>query len=96
MTGYAPPAGEADRDDFFTGGRSFYTQRVDDALAEIALVHGTIKHKATHFFYAAGWKKFEAAWNTVIRAGQLSRMTPLFEAVLSRVTAESRPSARAL
>ena len=56
-------------------------------------MHGAIKHQAKHFFYAAGWKKFEAAWNTVIRARQLSRMTPVLEAVLSRVTAEARPTA---
>jgi hypothetical protein len=45
-----------------------------------------VKHQAKHFFYAVGWKKFEAAWNMVIRARQLRRMTPLLEAVLSKVT----------
>ena len=48
--------------------------------------HGTIKHQAKHFFYAAGWKKFERLWNCVIRAKQLAAMTPVLEAVLSRVT----------
>ena len=32
-------------------------------------------------------KKFEAAWNMVIRARQLRHMTPVLEAVLSKVTA---------
>ena len=71
--------------------REFYRW---SSISRAAFVHGAIKHQAKHFFYAAGWKKFEAAWNTVIKARQLSRMTPLLEAVLSRVTAESRPSAR--
>lgn len=52
-----------------------------------ALSHGTAKHKAKHFFYAAGWKKFEPLWDLVIRARRLDGMTPLLEAVLSKVTA---------
>ena len=58
------------------------------SIARASFAHGSTKHQAKHFFYAAGWKKFEAAWNTVIRARQLSRMTPLLEAVLSRVTGD--------
>jgi len=56
------------------------------SIARASFAHGSAKHQAKHFFYAAGWKKFEGAWNTVIRARQLGRMTPLLEAVLSRVT----------
>ena len=56
------------------------------SIARASFAHGTAKHQAKHFFYAAGWKKFEAAWNLVIRARQLRRMTPLLEAVLSKVT----------
>jgi len=51
-----------------------------------SLSHGTLKHQAKHFFYAAGWKKFEALWDCVIRAKQLAVMTPVLEAVLSKVT----------
>jgi radical SAM superfamily enzyme YgiQ (UPF0313 family) len=51
-----------------------------------SLSHGTVKHQAKHFFYAAGWKKFERLWDCVIRAKQLAVMTPVLEAVLSRVT----------
>jgi hypothetical protein len=47
-----------------------------------------VKHQAKHFFYAAGWKKFEPLWDLVIRAKQLAWMTPMLEAVLSRVTGE--------
>src|SRR3954471_4486099 len=56
------------------------------SIGRAAWSHGTVKHQAKHFFYAAGWKKFEAAWNVVIRARQLGAMTPLLEAVLSRAT----------
>jgi len=56
------------------------------SIARASWMHGTLKHQAKHLFYAAGWKKFEAAWNLVIRARQLGCMTPLLEAVLSKVT----------
>lgn len=56
------------------------------AIARAALHHGTLKHQAKHFFYAAGWKKFEPLWDLMIRARQLTRMTPLLEGVLSRIT----------
>jgi radical SAM superfamily enzyme YgiQ (UPF0313 family) len=61
------------------------------SIARASFAHGSTKHQAKHFFYAAGWKKFEAAWNAVIRARQLGRMTPLLEAVLSRVTGHRPP-----
>ena len=51
-----------------------------------SLSHGTLKHQAKHFFYAAGWKKFERLWDCVIRVKQLAAMTPVLEAVLSKVT----------
>lgn len=56
------------------------------SIARASLAHGTLKHQAKHFFYAAGWKKFERLWGLVIRAKQLGMMTPVLEAVLSRVT----------
>jgi hypothetical protein len=61
------------------------------AMSRASLYHGSVKHQAKHFFYAAGWKKFEPAWNLVIRAKQLRVMTPLLEAVLSKVTRQSAP-----
>ena len=63
--------------------REFYRW---SSIARASLHHGTIKHQAKHFFYAAGWKKFEPLWDMMIRARQLTRMTPMLEAVLSRVT----------
>jgi radical SAM superfamily enzyme YgiQ (UPF0313 family) len=56
------------------------------AITRASMHHGTVKHQAKHFFYAAGWKKFERAWDFLIRAKQLSLATPLLEGVLSRVT----------
>jgi radical SAM superfamily enzyme YgiQ (UPF0313 family) len=64
------------------------------SIARAALTHASLKHQAKHFAYSAGWKKFEAAWNLVIRLRQLRRMTPLLEAVLSRVTSTGRVSPR--
>jgi hypothetical protein len=59
------------------------------------LTHGSVKHQAKHFFYAAGWKKFERLWDAVIRARELRRMTPLLEGVLSKVTGNPVPSVAA-
>jgi radical SAM superfamily enzyme YgiQ (UPF0313 family) len=63
--------------------REFYRW---SSIARASLHHGTFKHQAKHFFYASGWKKFEPVWDVMIRARQLTRVTPLLEGVLSRVT----------
>jgi radical SAM superfamily enzyme YgiQ (UPF0313 family) len=63
--------------------REFYRW---SAIARASFTHGTRKHQAKHFAYATGWKKFEPLWDVVIRARQLDMMTPLLEAVLSRVS----------
>jgi radical SAM superfamily enzyme YgiQ (UPF0313 family) len=70
--------------------REFYTW---SSIFRGSLSHGTLKHQAKHFFYAAGWKKFEPLWDLVIRARQLRIMTPVLEGVLSKVTAETAPTA---
>jgi hypothetical protein len=53
-----------------------------------------LKHSLKHFAYSAGWKKFEPAWDFVIRLKQLSQMRPILEAVLSpvRPAAENKPN----
>ncbi len=66
--------------------REFYRW---SSIARGSLSHGSLKHRAKHFFYAAGWKKFEPLWDVVIRARQLRIMTPILEGVLSRVTADA-------
>ncbi len=76
--------------------REFYQW---SSIAHASLHHGTLKHQAKHFFYAAGWKKFEPLWDMIIRARQLTRVTPLLEGVLSRVTGkktEARTEAAAV
>jgi radical SAM superfamily enzyme YgiQ (UPF0313 family) len=65
--------------------REFYRWR---SIAAASFAHGTMKHRAKHFFYAAGWKKFEPLWDLVIRARQLGAMTPVLEAVLAKVSGE--------
>jgi radical SAM superfamily enzyme YgiQ (UPF0313 family) len=70
--------------------REFYRWR---SIAHASLHHGTFKHQAKHFFYASGWKKFEPLWDLLIRARQLTRVTPLLEGVLSRVTRTKTESA---
>jgi len=63
--------------------REFYRW---SSIVRSSLAHGSIKHQAKHFFYTAGWKKFERLWDGVIRARELPAMTPLLEGVLSKVT----------
>jgi hypothetical protein len=63
--------------------REFYAW---SSIARGALSHESMKHQAKHFFYAAGWKKFEPLWDMVIRAKRLALMTPLLEGVLAKVT----------
>ena len=63
--------------------REFYRW---SSIARASLAHDAVKHQLKHFTYATGWKKFEAAWNMLIRLRQLRRMTPVLEAVLSKVT----------
>jgi radical SAM superfamily enzyme YgiQ (UPF0313 family) len=55
------------------------------SILKAASAHESAKHSLKHFFYSAGWKKFERAWNLVIRIKQLSQMRPLLEAVLAPV-----------
>ena len=55
-------------------------------IFKAASAHSSLKHQAKHFFYSAGWKKFERAWDIAIRIKQLSQIRPLLEAVLSPVT----------
>ena len=69
------------------------------SILKAASAHTSAKHSLKHFFYSAGWKKFERVWDTVIRIKQLSQMRPLLETILAPVAtpvknlaAEGRPS----
>jgi radical SAM superfamily enzyme YgiQ (UPF0313 family) len=55
------------------------------SIFKAASAHESFKHRVKHFFYSAGWKKFEPAWDLVIRIKQLSQMRPILEAVLAPV-----------
>jgi radical SAM superfamily enzyme YgiQ (UPF0313 family) len=57
-------------------------------IGRAAWSHELAKHKVKHFMYAAGWKKFEPLWDMMIKARRLDLMTPMLEAVLSRVSRE--------
>jgi radical SAM superfamily enzyme YgiQ (UPF0313 family) len=59
------------------------------SIARASVHHGTLKHQAKHFFYAAGWKKFEPLWDLIIRARQLNRITPVLEGILSNISREN-------
>jgi radical SAM superfamily enzyme YgiQ (UPF0313 family) len=63
---------------------SFYRWR---SIFRASSAHESVKHRLKHFFYSAGWKKFEPAWDLVIRIKQLSQMRPILEAVLAPVAA---------
>ena len=54
-----------------------------------ARAHRSSKHSLKHLAYSAGWKKFEPAWDLVIRLKQLSQMRPMLEAVLSPVAGQT-------
>lgn len=68
--------------------RAFYQW---DAILKAASAHRSLKHSAKHLAYSAGWKKFEPAWDVVIRLAQLAQMRPVLEAVLSPVRKIHRP-----
>jgi radical SAM superfamily enzyme YgiQ (UPF0313 family) len=55
------------------------------SILKAASAHTSAKHSLKHCCYSAGWKKFERAWDFVIRIRQLSQMRPLLEAVLAPV-----------
>jgi radical SAM superfamily enzyme YgiQ (UPF0313 family) len=57
------------------------------SILKAATAHASLKHSLKHFFYSAGWKKFEPAWDFVIRLKQLSQMRPMLEAILSSANA---------
>jgi radical SAM superfamily enzyme YgiQ (UPF0313 family) len=62
------------------------------SIFQASKAHESVKHQLKHFFYSAGWKKFEPAWDLVIRIRQLSQMRPMLEAVLAPVAEAARKS----
>ncbi|MCL2651883.1 MAG: radical SAM protein [Candidatus Azobacteroides sp.] len=62
--------------------KEFYTW---SNIFNASFKHESHKHKLKHLFYTGGWKKFEPAWNFIIKTGQLNNMLPLLETLLSKV-----------
>jgi radical SAM superfamily enzyme YgiQ (UPF0313 family) len=67
--------------------REFYRWR---SIARASSAHAVMKHRLKHFFYSAGWKKFESVWDWIIRSKRLANMRPLLETVLSPVRNHAR------
>jgi radical SAM superfamily enzyme YgiQ (UPF0313 family) len=65
------------------------------SIIKASSAHESTKHSLKHFFYSAGWKKFERAWDFVIRMKQLSQLRPVLEAVLSPVRKNEKPATQA-
>ncbi len=65
-------------------------------ITRASVTHDSVKHRAKHFFYAAGWKKFEPLWDLAIKTRRLANMTPLLEGVLSRVSSKPVPGTPAM
>jgi len=63
--------------------KAFYTW---SNILTAASQHRSVGHRVRHAAYSAGWKKFERAWDFVIRVKQLSQMRPLLEQILSPAT----------
>lgn len=63
--------------------KSFYSW---SNIAKASMQHESLRHKLKHFAYAGGWKKFEPAWNFLIKTGALNKTLPVLEAVLSKVS----------
>jgi radical SAM superfamily enzyme YgiQ (UPF0313 family) len=58
----------------------------------------TLRGRARHLAYAAGWKKFEPCWDLVIRLRRVARLRPMLEAVLTgfgRLPTHRAPAAAA-
>jgi radical SAM superfamily enzyme YgiQ (UPF0313 family) len=71
--------------------RAFYQWR---NIFKAAAAHRTVSRRIRHAAYSAGWKKFEPAWDFVIRVKQLSQMRPLLETILSPKPVRAEDAAR--
>ena len=61
-----------------------------------AATHETMRSRLRHLAYAAGWKKFEPAWDLVIRLKRAGAMLPALEAILSEFGRRPSTAAAAL
>jgi radical SAM superfamily enzyme YgiQ (UPF0313 family) len=67
-------------DGYWRAYRDFYRW---SSILQGAAAHDSLLGGARHFFYAAGWKKFEPMWDAVIRLRQIAQMRPALETLLA-------------
>ena len=64
--------------------REFYRWR---NIFKSSQAHGEFSDQIRHIAYAGGWKKFEPAWDWIIRAKRAASMLPVLETVLAAFNA---------
>src|SRR5690606_22426492 len=67
-------------DGYWRAYRDFYRW---GSILRGASTQPTLRGKARHAAYAGGWKKFEPAWDLLIRAKRAGKAVPLLEAMRS-------------
>ncbi|WUI04562.1 B12-binding domain-containing radical SAM protein [Spirillospora sp. NBC_00431] len=67
-------------DGYWRAYRDFYRW---GSILRGAATKPTLRGKARHAAYAGGWKKFEPAWDLVIRAKRAGHALPILESILS-------------
>jgi radical SAM superfamily enzyme YgiQ (UPF0313 family) len=65
---------------FWDAYRQFYRW---DSIFESAFVQPGWQERFRHIAYAGGWKKFELAWDWIIRLGRVSSFLPVLERILA-------------
>jgi radical SAM superfamily enzyme YgiQ (UPF0313 family) len=61
--------------------RQFYRWH---SIFQSAFVHDRLEERLRHLAYTAGWKKFEPAWDWIIRLRRVSMFLPVLENILGR------------
>jgi radical SAM superfamily enzyme YgiQ (UPF0313 family) len=77
-------------DGYWRAYRSFYRW---GSILQGAAAHASVVGALRHVAYAAGWKKFEPLWDTVIRLRRVGSMRPVLEAILSGAGWRSKDTA---
>jgi hypothetical protein len=67
-------------DGYWHAYREFYRWK---NILQGSQAHDGVTNQLRHIAYAGGWKKFEPAWDWIIRAKRAANMLPVLEAVLS-------------
>jgi radical SAM superfamily enzyme YgiQ (UPF0313 family) len=70
-----------------TAYRDFYRW---SSIFRASGAHGQSANRVRHLLYAGGWKRFEPAWNTLIKLRALCSMRGALESVLSTVRMDGR------